>query len=204
MGIYSELDRLDLISLIDYWQNVEPLEDREYAASYYSELAFLIVDRGEAGRLFLREQINNSNNEQLGAILYFFSSKKHPLPLNILLKYLEHKSDYVILNAIEGLRMQAEKKAKKEVLKLRFHESQYVRGAVLRYLSRLYSKEARSILIEALKDPGYIVRESAIDEIEELEIIDFIPYIRPLINDPHPHVRQAAATAIKYFENLND
>jgi len=204
MGIYPELDNLDLESSIDYWQNVEPLDGREYAASYYSELAFLIADRGEAGRLFLREQINNSNNEQLGAILYFLSSKKHPLPLKILLKYLKHSSDYVILNAIEGLKIQAERKAKKEVLKLRFHQSQYVRGAVLRYLSRLYPKEAGSILIEALKDPGYIVRETAIDEIDELEIIDFIPYIRRLLKDPHPHVRQAAATAIKNFENLND
>ncbi|MEN9521068.1 MAG: hypothetical protein RLZZ381_3656 [Cyanobacteriota bacterium] len=65
MGIYPELDNLDLKDLIDYWHTTEPLDGEEYAASYYDELAFLIANKGAAGRLFLNEQISKRNNYKL-------------------------------------------------------------------------------------------------------------------------------------------
>ena len=40
MGIYPELDDLDLEGLIHYWHSVGPLDGKEYATSYYDELAF--------------------------------------------------------------------------------------------------------------------------------------------------------------------
>ena len=64
-------------------------------------------------------------------------------------------------------------------------------------MSKLYPDEAFLLLIEALQDSDEIVRQSAIDEIDELEIIKAIPYIRPLLDDPSPDVRQAAETAIQ-------
>ena len=197
MGIYPELDDLDLEGLIHYWHSVEPLDGKEYAASYYDELAFLIQNKGAAGRLFLKEQISKSNGDRLAAILYHLPSKEKPIPVNIILQYLKNEFPLVIADAIEGLKFQEEKKAKNEVLKLRFHYSPYVRSSVLRFMSKLYPDEAFLLLIEALQDSDEIVRQSAIDEIDELEIIKAIPYIRPLLDDPSPDVRQAAETAIQ-------
>ena len=197
MGIYPELDDLDLEGLIHYWHSVGPLDGKEYATSYYDELAFLIQNKGAAGRLFLKEQISKSNGDRLAAILYHLPSKEKPIPVNIILQYLKNEFPLVIADAIEGLKFQEEKKAKNEVLKLRFHYSPYVRSSVLRFMSKLYPDEAFLLLIEALQDSDEIVRQSAIDRIDELEIIKAIPYIRPLLDDPSPDVRQAAETAIQ-------
>ena len=99
--------------------------------------------------------------------------------------------------AIEELIRQEAKKAKTEVLKLRFHNCPYVGGSVLRFMSKLYPREARSLLLESLQDSHYIVKESAIDEIDELNLVEAIPVLRPLLNDSSIEVRQAAETAIK-------
>ena len=196
MGIYPELENLDLASSIDYWYG-EPLEGQLYAALYYGEVACLILNQGTAGRLFLMEQINQSDNDRLSAILFHLPSKENPLSLNIILKYLNNESSQVVASAIEGLIRQEAKKAKNEILTLRFYDCPYVRSSVLRFMSKLYPKEARSLLLESLQDSHYIVRESAIDEIDELDLVEAIAALRPLLNDSSLDVRQAAETAIK-------
>ena len=56
------------------------------------------------------------------------------------------------------------------------------------------------MLIAALKDPHYIVRENAIDELDDLEYYQALPDIRALLQPgEHEDVIQAAETAI---ENL--
>ncbi|MGK7949974.1 MAG: HEAT repeat domain-containing protein [Xenococcaceae cyanobacterium] len=64
-------------------------------------------------------------------------------------------------------------------------------------MSKLYPREARSLLLESLQDSHCVVRESAIDEIDELNLVEAIPVLRPLLNDSSIEVRQAAETAIK-------
>lgn len=76
----------------------------------------------------------------------------------------------------------------------------YVRGSVLRFISELYPESTSLLLIEVLQDPHYIVRESAIDKLDELDVVESIPYIRPLLADPHLDTRQAAATAMQNLE----
>jgi HEAT repeat protein len=66
-------------------------------------------------------------------------------------------------------------------------------------MSRLFSEEAKPILYAALHDERYIVRETAVDELDERCDAEAAPLIRPLLDDPHPDVRQAAET---YFTNL--
>ena len=200
MGFYPELDDLDLKDLIDYWHSTKPLDGEEYAASYYDELAFLISNKGVAGRLFLKEQISKTNDDKLAAILFHLPSKENHISSNILLEHLKHESAEVISGAIEGLIRQEETKAKNEVLKLRFYESPYVRSSVLRFMSNLYPESARSLLIEALQDRHEIVRESAIDEMDKPEMTDVISILRPFLNDSSPDVRQAAETTIENLE----
>jgi HEAT repeat protein len=79
------------------------------------------------------------------------------------------------------------------------HPSQYVAGAVLRHLRQLFPEEAKPILHKARSDRRYVVREYAVDALDELGDAEAAPLIRALVNDPHPHVRHAARW---YFESL--
>jgi HEAT repeat protein len=64
-------------------------------------------------------------------------------------------------------------------------------------MRRLYPEKALPLLIESLKDPDYIVRESAADELGELEVVEAIPFLNSLMEkDPHPDVREAAQISI--------
>jgi len=45
-------------------------------------------------------------------------------------------------------------------------------------------------------DPHYVVREGAIDELEDLDYKPALARVEALCADPHPHVRQAALGAI--------
>ena len=68
-------------------------------------------------------------------------------------------------------------------------------------MARLHPDRAQPLLIEALKDPHFIVRENAADELGELDVVTAIPDLRQLLADSHPDVRQAAQTAIEILES---
>jgi HEAT repeat protein len=99
------------------------------------------------------------------------------------------------------LTAQRNKDIGEQVMALLHHPDPYVKGSVLRYLSQLCPEKAIAELLDALNDSHFIVRERAVDELGELSAAETIPFIRPLLNDPHPHVRQAARTAI---DNLSE
>lgn len=199
MSVYKELDNLNLEELINCWHEPSP-DGKEYAASYYSEVAFLIRDQGKAGIAFLFGEISKADTERLGAIFSTLPPLKHPALADILVRYLHDERPHIVASAIIGLQHQGKKDAIDEVLALRNYPDPYVRGSVLSFMSELYPESASLLLIEALQDPHYIVRESAIDELDELEVVESIPYIRPLLADPHPDTRQAAETAIQNLE----
>ena len=95
--------------------------------------------------------------------------------------------------AIDGLAHLEATEAHDRVLAYLAHPSQYVVGAVLRYMSQLFRDEAMPILLDALRDERYIVRECAVDELDELDHRfrrRGCALIRALVNDPHPDVRQ--------------
>jgi HEAT repeat protein len=61
--------------------------------------------------------------------------------------------------------------------------------------------ETKSIqaLLAALHDPSFIVRESAIDELDELQAVASLPALANLLQDPDPDVREAARTAYDHL-----
>jgi len=69
----------------------------------------------------------------------------------------------------------------------------------LRYLAKIDGAGAMTTLKAALADPHYIVKESVIDEIDELEMTKIVRReIENLImNDPDQDVLDAAGTAIE-------
>lgn len=201
----SELDSANFAQLIELFSKL----NNKDGVGYYQEVAIRIRKKGAIGVGFLFGKMDESSILQLRGVIIGLTSPilethelKHVLK-KYLTKYLQHKQPLLVMDAIDGLRVQGETDIVDTVLDMRHHSSPYVRGAVLRYMGQLYPQKALPLLFAALQDTHHVVRSTALDELDSLETKDAIPQIRPLLNDPHPHVRQAAQTAIDNLEELN-
>jgi HEAT repeat protein len=199
MSVYPELDSLDLQELMQWWHD-SPLDGEEYAIAYYDELAFNICDQG--GTEFLLQEITQADPPRLAAILAHLPA--HPQLQTV--AYLQHEQPLIVARAIDRLRMETDlppiaPTLISKVLSLRSHPDAYVRGAVLRFASQMTPESAVPLLLEGLNDPNYLVRMSAIDELDELPCVEAVSDIQPLLNDPHEFVREAARSAIAHLTN---
>jgi HEAT repeat protein len=204
MSFYPELDCLNLQDLIKCFQGSPPVA--EDSVIYYTEVAILITKQHEAGIEYLYNIVNSTSDDQLRGIIFALTespkiSEKKGLEnreklRQILFTYLNDERPMIIAEAIDGLSKIGEKKAADNVLKMLQHSSPYVRGSVLRFLTQLLPEKAIPILLDHLKDPHFIVRENAVDELGEIGTPSIICYLQPLLSDSHPDVRQAAQTAI--------
>ncbi len=197
MSYYPELDALSLSQLKKEWES-QPIEGTEYALSFYDEIAFILVQKfDQEGISFLLEQLDIASVEQLASILRFL-----PLPVGLVESYLSNSSPLIISRAIEQLGERNEKKFIDDILQLYQHKDSWVRSSVLRAMSQLNPDEAVALLIEALHDSSPLVRQSAIDELDELEATDAVPDISKLLGDPDEDVRIAAKTALSNLSNV--
>ena len=64
-------------------------------------------------------------------------------------------------------------------------------------MTRLYPDRALPLLVKAVKDTHYIVRQVAADEFGEIGNAKAIFYLRPLLKDKNADVKQAASTALE-------
>jgi hypothetical protein len=199
MGIYPELDNLTLDALKAALYSPCPDGD-EYAFGYYEEVALLIMAKG--GAEYLRSQLDIAQAERLAAVIFGITSTpiSDPVLTQRLISLLSAAHEIVVMAVIDGLRFQSETSAVDIVLGLNTHHSPYVRGAVLRYIRTLFPEQALPLLIASLADDHYIVREVAADELGELYNTAALPHLKKLLDDPHPHVRQAVETAIEWLE----
>jgi vesicle coat complex subunit len=161
-------------------------------------VALQIAERGQAGNDALIGLLSTADDDRLRAIIFALSSHPgEPMRIrNLLMDYLRDQRPLIVAEAVDGLAALDARDATEQVLALQDHPSPYVRGGVLRFMARLHPDEARELLIDALSDPDYIVRENAIDELQEIDATDALPSLEPLLHDPHPYVRQAAETAV--------
>jgi hypothetical protein len=200
MGLYPELNNLNLEQLVEAFKN-QHLEGAEPTFAYFSEVALLIEQQGEAGITFLWQEIDFADTERLRAIIFALADSKSESHLlrDRLLSYLKDERPLIIAEAIEGLRHQGETGADvvDRMLALSQHESPYVRNSVIRYFASLPPDKALSLIRPFLNDADAGVRETAVDELGYLGETDALPYIRPLLNDPDLHVREAAQTTIQ-------
>ena len=91
--------------------------------------------------------------------------------------------------------------AEEEVYSLLAHDSPYVAGSALRFLARRLGKKAVPLLVQALQSEEPIVRQNAVDELDEMNYRLALPQIKQLLRDPDQDVRQAARTAVAHFED---
>lgn len=210
MSIYPELDGLTLSELQErFWG--APIDGPNYALSYFEEVAFAIRTHGEAGLAFLRTAVTSATRPRLPAILVALTTApvRSPELIPTLLTYLSGRDAVLTTVAVDGLAGQGVTAALPQVIRLLNHRSPYVRASALRYLRDLFPEKAPVYLQAALADKHYIVRECAVDVFDDLglgdllpdprPLIDILPAIRLLLDDAHPHVRQAAATFIEHW-----
>ena len=125
---------------------------------------------------------------------------EHPELPAVYASYLRDSRGLVVMEAVDGLRLRQVRDAHEEVAALRRHRSPYVRGAVIRYLQDFFPDEAIPLALASLQDRHFIVRESAVDALDALDAVGALDAMRLLLNDPHPHVREAAQWAIEHLE----
>ena len=197
MGLYAELQTLDREALMQCFQSPPP-EGEEYAAGYYLEVAERISACHEKGGEFLRQQLNHPDVNRARAALFALSLRgesHETVPL--LLRYLHDPRPLMVAEALDGLRHHGDQTALQHAVPLVSHTSPPVVSAVLRYLSAFDRDRAVPLLLQGLQHPDVLVRENACDELGDLEVLEAIPALLPLLDDPHPHVRQAAQTSIE-------
>jgi len=196
MGYYIELAALSLDELERCLERDGDYDD------YYEEVVQHIVAQGALGLSYLRSVVQEARLDvpQLRAALWVLGLQEEGSWYREKLQTLLHDSrELIVAEAVDSLARIKARDLRKKILQLYTHPSPYVRGSVLRYVSKLFPNDAPPMLIVALKDPHYIIRENAIDELDDLEYYQALSDIRPFLHDQHEDVRQAAETAV---ENL--
>lgn len=200
-GVCPELDSLSLQELQACFQTAAP-KDADLEGDYqlwYEELAVDIRERDpDGGARFLRGQVARADPDRLAAILLALTwfHERDTAHADLMIEGLEHPDEQVAARAIDGLAWLGGHGLTEQILARGADPRVLVRGAVLRFASRVVPDRAPTLLLDALTDRHYIVRENAVDELEELDYTAALARIEALSEDPHPHVRQAVLGAI--------
>jgi len=181
-------------------------EDEMY--SWLEEAAVQIASTGTKGIDSLLTLVPTADELRLRAILVAMWVEKENLSPSqrtnvrkIARRLLSDKRDLIVADAVDTLRRFKCRDAAPAVVPLLNHLSPYVIGSALRFIARLEPSKAVPLLVKALKSEMHIVRENAVDELEEMDYKPALAKIKPLLKDPNADVRQAARTAV---ENLGE
>lgn len=202
MAMFPELEQAALKDLLRWFSNRNGKHADEKNL-WLEELALQIGGSGPAGIRFLLSSISGATESHLRAILLGLAAVRNPSPrrhteiCNVARSFLDDHRPLVVAEAVDLLNSLACTDARARIDKLRGHSSPYVVGSVLRYLARHFPSEAIPVLIEALASREPIVRQNAIDELDEMDHAPALPAIRRLLRDKDRWVRQAARAAVK-------
>jgi hypothetical protein len=185
--------------------NVEDPEDRE---TLLEEAAVHLAETGGAGIDFLLSSARAADDLQMRAILLglSFIGENVPAPKRAEVQqavtgFLHDARPMIVAGAVEALNHLGAKGARAEILALLKHSSSEVVGSVLRFMAHHFPKDAVPLLEEALDSPEPLVRENAVDELDELGYTPALPKIKKLLKDKNKDVRQAARAAVKNLED---
>lgn len=209
MPIYPEIEGLSLQDLQRlFLSNGLSRKDPTEKDLWLQELALMIAKCGSEGIAFLIQHIQASDEQRVRAIIFALSflpesvaSTTSRQVRNILITHLSSRNPWIVAEAIDSLRHLGHKDAVAEVRLLLEDESPYVVGSVIRFIASFYPEQAKPILLAFLKSKEPIVRENAVDELDELGCVEALPAIRLLLRDSDRNVRQAAETAISNLEH---
>jgi HEAT repeat protein len=194
-----------LIQFLGYSMPKLPQEESEL---WLQELAVAIAQVGREGTDCLLAFAPYADELRLRAILLAMtcvseelSDQQREYLCDLARHLLADKRPMVVAEAIDTLTKLGCRRAKKSIATQSRHSSPYVRGSVLRYFARQHPKEAVPRLERALNSKAPVVRQNAVDELDEMNYRPALAKIKRLLADPDKDVRQAARTAVEHLEN---
>jgi hypothetical protein len=210
-GIFPELNTLTFEQLVARFSGDPPeLDDIDL---YYGEVTCVMRHYGEIAVDYLIQQFDHADLPQrkraILTALTFPPPIDRPEVLHLLHRSLDDAEPLIVMDAIDGLWLLEKREYLERVLALEEHSDPWVQGGVLRYISKLFPDRAFPMLIEATQHPHYIVRENAVDELDEMDLSEeqwseAEPHLRRLLEDESEGVRDAAKWALFSLEDLLD
>jgi HEAT repeat protein len=174
---------------------------------WLTEVAARIARTGSKGIAFLLSCLPKADDARLRAILTALSlsakglsTRRRAEVCGCVRPLLADARPLVVADAVDALRHLGCRDALDKVLPLLQHPSAYVVGSALRFLARHDPQRTVPLLEAVLKSPEPIMRQNALDELDDLGHVASLPKIRQLLKDPDQDVRQAALTAVENLE----
>lgn len=175
--------------------------DRTYLASFYEDLVDAILATGPKGTEYLLAHLASLDPIRLAVVLPVLAAvaPSEPFVLLMLHQSLDSSTPALVLAALNGL-INAREWSRRDIAeRLRTHADPGVRGAVLRYIVGCDGPAALPALLLALSDPHPVIRETAVDAIDELDVVEALPHLEQLTADPDHNVRDAATAATAHL-----
>jgi HEAT repeat protein len=198
MSLYKELDPLSHAELILAFGGDPRYQfesDPDQLDVFYEEVAVKILSREiDSGVRYLLGRVDDLDPLRLQAALHALAFSKATLfdSEALFTRFLSHDDPLVLANAINGLRHYRIHAVKSQILPLLRHHASSVVGSVLEYLAHLFPEEAKPHLVHALRSGDPLLREWAVEIIDDTGADDLLIEVAPLLRDPHPDVRRAA------------
>ncbi len=208
MSMFSQLRRYEPMKLLSLFlgdgDSAVPAEEREL---WLQEAAVQIARSGPWGVSCLLAFARYADEVRLRALLLGLStveklsSRECASICELARRLLDDQRPTIVAEAVDTLRQLGCAEAERSVAGLLDHPSPYVVGSALRFLARRVPEKAALLLEKALESREPIVRENAVDELDEMNYTPALEKIRRLLEDPDEDVRQAAQTAVAHLED---
>jgi HEAT repeat protein len=183
--------------------------EEEEILPWLDEVARFVAEKGEAGLNALLQRLLGADEAHARAILGSLAflpkdvrDKHRPRLEGLVRSFLADPRPAVLAEAVDALRYLDGAGAENAVRPLLEHASPEVVGSALRFFAHHRPAEARPLLLRALQSPEPLVRENAVDELDDLGCVEALPQLRGLVDDEDENVRQAARTAVSNLEEL--
>lgn len=162
-------------------------EDTEY----YDVLAFNLLKTDYQKTL---SPFDDFDNLRKGSIISAMSFLKKPdiETETFVLPFLAHHDDYVAIKALYTL-LYADNDYFDKVKPLFDHPNARLRAGAITYYGKRLKLAHKDELINHLTDPHPLIRQSALDELDEMSDLpddELIAIISPYLNDPDPQTKE--------------
>lgn len=183
---------LSVAELMARWSVGDEYDD------YYELIALALSEQGAPGIEVLERELDGRRVPQIRAALTVLEIHRgHDPEFVEKVEWLAGTSEPLVAGDAIRLLGFLGVTAPEELIRGKLnHPAPFIRAAMLDHLARTQPRSAYPALVRGLADSDHIVRETAVDALDDLGSTDAIASIEPLLQDPDENVRQAARTAV--------
>lgn len=175
--------------------------------SFCDEVAYELVKRGTRGIESLLNELESCDELKFRSALCALSSVKATTRHKQLVRAISRvvksafrdQRPFIKAEALGGFVTLKIRVKMAEVAPLLESKTPYLATKALTYVCELYPQCSMAALGAALKSAHFLVRETAVDEIDDRHLVQFLPAISRLRRDRHSDVRQAVETAWRHL-----